>query len=235
MRYLSSALVLIGGVLLCIALTAVQSNARSHTAGTSNHSAVEPDASDFFTARPVTGSAQVIVNDVELEPAVAATLAAGIGVHARAGRYWYDARSGAFGLQGKGALGVLPAGLQLGGPLRPDASGGGDGRYGGVFVNGRELHPTDVAGLQQLLGQVIPGRYWVDAYGNFGYEHGPPLGNLLTLARIRGHSAGSGPRGSRPSGCFGDTSCDTQRSWLGENYFSDGKTGCIVMDGEISC
>jgi hypothetical protein len=57
-------------------------------------------------------------------------------------------------------------------------SGGGTG----VFVNGRELHPYDVYRLSQL-GPVYPGRYWVDANGDFGYEYGPRLGNLVMFAR----------------------------------------------------
>jgi hypothetical protein len=49
----------------------------------------------------------------------------------------------------------------------------------------------DVIGLQQLVGMVLPGRWWVDAYGNFGLEGGPVLGNLLMLARARGGAGGA--------------------------------------------
>jgi hypothetical protein len=92
--------------------------------------------------------------------------------------YWYDSRSGAAGLWNGPTLGALPPGLDLGGPMPVNCSGGGTG----VFVNGRELHPLDVAGLRQL-GPVLPGRYWVDANGTFGFEGGPPLGNLILLSR----------------------------------------------------
>jgi hypothetical protein len=182
---------------------------------------------------PASVPAQVIINGSPIDDATAMHLAAGIGVAAQPGRYWYDGLSGAFGVEGQATRGFLPPGLALGGAPRPDASGGGDGRYGGVFVNGRELHPIDIAGLQRLLGQVIPGRYWVDAHGSFGLEGGAPLGNLRAIAQMRGGS--NGPRGSRASGCYGDSACDTTHSWLGDNYFSDGKSGCIVMDGEITC
>ena len=37
-------------------------------------------------------------------------------------------------------------------------------------------------GLQQLVGPVQPGRYWVDAQGNAGLEGGPVLVNLFQLA-----------------------------------------------------
>ena len=92
--------------------------------------------------------------------------------------YWYDNRSGAAGIWNGPTLAALPPGLGLGGPMPANCSGGGTR----VFVNGRELHPVDVARLMQL-GPVLPGRYWVDGNGNFGYEGGPPLGNLILLSR----------------------------------------------------
>jgi len=122
---------------------------------------------------------------------VVAQIEAMYGRPAPSGDYWYDARSGAMGAWGGPALGFLPAGLPLGGPLPANASGGGDGRLTGVFINGRELHPIDVRVLMSLYGQVIPGRWWVDAQGNAGQEGGPPLLNLVQLARQRGKGAES--------------------------------------------
>src|SRR4051812_6302335 len=61
-----------------------------------------------------------------------------------AGRYWYDPMSGGAGVMGGPAAAYLGPGLALGGPLPANASGGGDGRITGVFINGRELHPLDV-------------------------------------------------------------------------------------------
>ena len=92
--------------------------------------------------------------------------------------YWYDNRSGAAGFWKGPAVAGLPAGLGLGGPMPANCSGGTTG----VFVNGRELHQVDVAGLSQL-GPVYRGRYWVDANGTFGLENGPAHGNLFVLAR----------------------------------------------------
>lgn len=176
--------------------------------------------------------AEVIVNGTTVAERDLAHVSAVIGARPQDGRWWYDVRTGAFGASGGPTVGFLPPGLALGGTLRADASGGGDGRYGGVFINGREIHPLDIAGLRRLIGQVIPGRYWVDAAGNFGIEGGAVLGNLLAMAQANGHAAG--PRGSQASGC-NDASCRNSRSWLGSNYFSDGKTGCIVLEGELSC
>ena len=63
------------------------------------------------------------------------------------GRYWYDPMSGGAGVWGGPAAAYLGPGLTLGGRLPAAASGGGDGRLTGVFVNGRELHPIDVQGF----------------------------------------------------------------------------------------
>jgi hypothetical protein len=113
------------------------------------------------------------------------------GKPAPAGDYWYDPVSGAAGAWGGPTLGFLPAGLQLGGALPPNASGGGSGSVTGVFINGRELHPVDVRVLLAIYGQVYPGRWWVDGQGNAGQEGGPPLINLVMLARQRA-AAGQG-------------------------------------------
>ncbi len=145
------------------------------------------------------GDRHVVINQVPLADAEVASLERQYGVQIQNGSYWYDARSGGWGFEGGPAVGVIPAGLALGGPLRADASGGNTG----VFINGRELHAQDVAALYALTGYVEQGRYWVDAYGNAGPEGGPALVNLYELARaqqggssfyrsgVTGHGAGS--------------------------------------------
>ena len=127
-----------------------------------------------------TGSRQVVINGVRLSDEQVATLERMYRTHLQDGAYWYDRLCGAWGAQGGPTLGFVQAGLNIGGPLRLDASNGDTG----VFINGRQLHRLDVIGLQQL-GPVWPGRYWVDAMGNFGIEGGTMLGNLWLLARQR--------------------------------------------------
>jgi hypothetical protein len=145
------------------------------------------------------------------------------------GEYWYDPRSGAAGRWGGPALALLPAGLDLGGPLPANASGGGSGRLTGVFINGRELHPADVAGLMALLGQVWPGRWWVDGQGNFGAEGSPvPIGNLVAAARARNAAAPGGGR-AWSSRYEGVTPSDTM------NMASDGTTTCVSTGGYSRC
>ena len=57
------------------------------------------------------------------------------------GDYWYDKMNGSWGQKGGPAEGFIVAGLNLGGPLREDASNGDTG----VFINDRQLHRVDVA------------------------------------------------------------------------------------------
>src|SRR5204862_540318 len=106
---------------------------------------VRADANASLARRAATAPARrVVVNGTALTEAQVAHLEQVVHVRVLSGTYWYDRTSGAWGLQGGPTLGFLPAGLALGGPLRADASGGGTS----VFINGRELHPFDVAALQ---------------------------------------------------------------------------------------
>ena len=100
------------------------------------------------------------------------------------GEYWYDARCGAWGyLQGP-TQGFIPAGLRIGGPLKPNASNGRTG----VYVNGRQLPSADVRALQRIIN-VVPGRFWLDDKGNGGYEGRYATFNLKYLARQKGGSS----------------------------------------------
>ena len=154
-----------------------------------------------------------------------AWLEATYGLYVEAGDYWYDPVSGAWGYWGGPTSGFLQPFMELDyAPL--NASGGGTG----VVLNGRELHPIDLAGLQQLLGYIYPGYYWLDANGYFGYEGGQALGNLIYVAQGVGFSGG-GSGGYYDSTYFGNIGSDGQNS-----YFYDSDTGCSVMsDGGLSC
>ncbi len=131
------------------------------------------------------GQCAVIINGVQLSDAEVQTIEQRYRVRLQDGSYWYDRRSGAWGYRGGPTVGAAPPGLDLGGPLAADASNGNTG----VFVNGRQLPLQEVLQLQQLLPMVLPGRYWLDAAGNFGYEGGFLLGNVWASAASR-----SGPR-----------------------------------------
>lgn len=132
-------------------------------------------------------SRSVEVNRVLLDDSILALLERGSGTRIQDGAYWYDKLCGAWGICGGPCLGLIQPGLPLGGTLMPDASNGNTG----VFVNGRQLHVLDVVALQQIT-MVLPGRYWLDAQGNFGYEGGPLMGNLMSLAQLAGRGARGG-------------------------------------------
>ena len=94
------------------------------------------------------------------------------------GCYWYDARSGLYGHCGRETTGVLRAGHRFA-PLAPNASHGDTA----VFINGRQLPMLEVSYLRGLFGSVLPGRYWLNGNGDYGFEGGRRLGNLFALAR----------------------------------------------------
>jgi hypothetical protein len=126
-----------------------------------------------------------------------------------AGRYWYDRVSGLWGMEGGPTQGQILPDLQLGGPLRADASGGGTG----IFFNGRELHPQEAAFLQRIFGYTIPGRYWLDWQGNGGPEGGPVLFNLVAAASQAG-GAGGGYGGYTRRTPFGSIGGDGNCSYF---------------------
>ena len=124
-------------------------------------------------------SRSVYVNGEKLSSETIVALERQYGIKMLNGNYYYDKISGFWGLVGGPTLGITIPGLPIGGPLQADAANGNTS----VFFNGMELHWQDVLNLKQLTGYVLPGRYWLDAYGNAGYEGGPALVNLWQLAQ----------------------------------------------------
>ena len=166
---------------------------------------------------------EAIVNRVQLDDRTRMALERTYGVPVAAGRYWYDAFSGVWGMEGGPAQGQIHPGLQLGGPLRADASGGDTG----VFVNGRQLHRLDVAALRRCT-QVIPGRYWVAANGIGGYEGAPPSFNLAVLCGNAG--GGSSTRCDNYGG--GQFNCSNPRTGIGMISEGGGR-GAVFVDGKV--
>jgi len=159
----------------------------------------------LISIAPMAGSQEtVIVNGAALDAQTLGQLQAAYGQIAP-GRYWYDPVSGLWGRERGPHSGQIMPGLRLGGPLQRNASGNGTS----VIINGRAIHPSELAQLQQLFGQVSPGRYWLNAQGIGGYEGGPPQFNLPAAAAQRSGGGGgynrSGPGGHLMSdgNCFG--------------------------------
>jgi hypothetical protein len=145
---------------------------------TSNAFALDaPDTANAATSN-------IIINDKNLTTEEIIQLASRFGGQVYPGNYWYDSKTGAWGVKCGPGQGIAIAGLKLGGTLSEDASCGTTG----VFINGRELHVQDLAVLQSLSGYIAPGRYWMDAQLNAGIEGGPALVNYKILAAQLGRA-----------------------------------------------
>ena len=131
------------------------------------------------TPTPATPGAtrSVVINGLRLDDRTVQQIEQAYNVRVMDGDYWYDRMTGAWGVRGGPTVGVVLPGLGFGGQMAADASNGNTG----VFVNGRQLHAYDVARLQQI-GQVVPGRYWMNASGDFGLEGGLRIGNIYEAA-----------------------------------------------------
>jgi uncharacterized protein YcfL len=105
------------------------------------------------------------------------------------GRYWYDSRSGSYGIWQGPSLGLILPNHEFG-DLSKDASNGNSG----VFINGRELPELDIQFLEWLFNAPrIPGRYWLDSNGNIGLEGDPtPLLNTYLAYSQHGQYSKSG-------------------------------------------
>lgn len=135
------------------------------------------------------------------------------------GRYWYDATSGGWGQEGGPTIGFTVAGLPIGGPLPANISGGTTG----VYVNGRQLPAQDLAGLQQLVGPIAPGRYWLDGQGYAGSEGGPPVANLRALAsQLTRSGTGVNERYGGGAAAYGNLN-------TGIGVITDGEGGAAVF------
>jgi hypothetical protein len=134
-------------------------------------------------------AAIVICNGQRLPDETVRALEQGYHVRVRPGIYWYDRMTGAWGFWGGAVAGVIAPGLNLGGPLAENASNGNTG----IFINGRQLHQRDVWVLRQIM-IPLPGRYWMNASGTFGYVGGPPIGNVYWLAAAASRRSGGNVR-----------------------------------------
>jgi hypothetical protein len=131
-------------------------------------------------AQPTAASPQTVINGKALTDQQKSEFVRVYGAPPLGGDFWYDSRSGLWGVRGREAFGVLRPGHNFG-SLAPAASGGSTG----VFINGRQINLAEARYIYSLLGSVIPGRWWLDgATGNFGMEGNPmPAGNMFAVAR----------------------------------------------------
>jgi hypothetical protein len=131
---------------------------------------------------------RTVINGVVLTDQQKAQFVRMYGVQPLAGEFWYDPRSGLWGVKGREAFGLIRPGHDYG-SLSSNASAGTTG----VFINGRQINLAEAIYIRNLLGSVMPGRWWLDgASGYFGLEgYAMPAGNLYQVARAA-QSRGSG-------------------------------------------
>ena len=174
----------IGTVLLCLAVGACARQPADAGPATVTTTVTSPPPAAATVpapnpASPTATQRRVVVNGSAVPDAKLAEVENYYRLRIADGDYWYDRVSGAAGPAGGPTLTFVVPGLDLGGPLRPDASAGNTG----VFINGRELPQQDLIALTRLVGFVQPGRYFLDGNGNAGFEGGPPMINLIAASR----------------------------------------------------
>jgi hypothetical protein len=207
------------GVALCLAIVfgcsrKSQPPEAQASAGSSGAQAA-PVQAETMATRPAPAAREgtgVIINGRELTPQRMVALTATYHYAPPRGRFWYDAVSGAWGVEGRETIGFILPGYDLG-PLAADASAGNTG----VFINGREINMVEAAGLQRTFGAVYQGRWWIDGRtGNYGIEgNAMPLGNILAALRAQG-------RGGRGGG--GDN------FWATSNAMGNSSGGCSYVN-----
>ncbi len=160
-------------------------------------------------SRPTSQSSTgIFVNERELTPQQVQQIKSLYMFVAPPGRYWYDERSGLWGMMGREPAGFLRPGHDFG-PMPANPSNGNTG----VFINGREINMAEAMYCQQVFGAVYQGQWWLDgATGNLGMEGNPtPLANVYMLLqqRQRSGSGGGYSWSSKNTGAYGgsDGSC----------------------------
>lgn len=132
---------------------------------------------------------KVIINGKSLSAGQIQEIQAMYDVKPVPGNYWYDSKSGMFGMVGEPPAGFMLPGHEFG-QLAADASRGNTE----VYVNGRNIPQGELMVLNYIWQTYIqPGRYWIDANGYVGYEGTDyPTGNLLVQLDALSRAGGGG-------------------------------------------
>src|SRR5262245_32426744 len=101
-----------------------------------------------------TAPTRTVINGLVLTDQPKAQFMQMYGVAPLAGNFWYDTRSGLWGVQGREAFGVIRPGHDYG-TLSPSASAGTTG----VSINGRQINLAEALYIHRLLGSVVQGRW----------------------------------------------------------------------------
>ena len=162
-------------------------------------------------------SDQVIINNLPLTQEQIDEFEQIYGLKPRPGNYWYDSKSGLYGVVGYPSYGFMLPGHNFG-ELSPDASHG----CTGVIVNGRILPQSEWMVWSYILGYWIqPNSYWLDHMGNAGIVGVEiPLVNLFVAAQQNQYTGKGGS---------GDNFWSTRFS--AGNYDSDNQRGYVSVPG----
>ena len=146
----------------------------------------------------------IVVNGVPLSEETIRQMQQVYPVQVPAGRYWYDAVSGAWGREGQPIAGQMMAGLALGGTLASDASRG----TSGIFINGRQITAGEKAYIEVLCQRPAqPGRYWIMANGVGGFEGGAAFFDLSQCPGVPHQQSGGGGGSSTRTYCDPNGAC----------------------------
>lgn len=149
-----------------------------------------PGTETTSPAQSAPQSTGVFINEKPVSQEQVNQLAQMYGAAPPPGHYWYDSRSGLYGLWGYEAAGYIRPGHDFG-PVPATASRGNTG----VFINGRQLNMAEALYCQRIFGAVYQGRWWLDGQtGNLGLEGNPmPMANLaVALQQSRQRGGGDG-------------------------------------------
>lgn len=167
---------------------ASQAQPRPSPAAKPQAAEAEPGEAEAAPQAGEADSTGIIINGRPISPQQVRELQAQYGQVAPPGRYWYDTRSGMWGVEGDALMGFIRPGHDFG-PLAANASRGNTG----VFINGREINMAEAGFYQRLAGRVYQGHWWIDGRGNVGLEGNPsPMGNIYAAMQQAQQSAQHG-------------------------------------------
>jgi len=132
----------------------------------------------------------VFVNGIEASADELVPLRTAMTVDPPPGHYWYDRRSGLWGLKYGPAVGFLDANLALGGSHAMDEDVSRGKTH--VVLNGRRLRDEDLLLLKGIGFPCAVGRWWMDADGNYGEEMvttPPPVSSDGNRAALKGSAS----------------------------------------------
>lgn len=177
------------GVSATLLLTRPEHTSATAPPATDVAAVAQPAEARAVAVADVSASTGVFINQVEVTREQLGELQRTYGAAPPQGRFWYDARSGLYGMWGHEAAGYIRPGHRFA-QLPENASSGNTG----VFINGRQINMTEALFFQRIFGAVYQGRWWLDgATGNLGVEgNDMPVANLVAAMQQAQRSSGSG-------------------------------------------